>query len=84
MKTCQVCLKNKSYDHFYDNLTCKDGYGNTCKSCLKEYAKYRKEKQKLLPKKPKQKIFYSPTTPRLPDPNHQILIEKGSIRIDFS
>lgn len=83
MKTCHVCLKTKHEENFYHNITSADGWGNMCKNCCKEYGKYRREQEKLKPKKPKQKIFYNSTIPLPPDPNHKIKIEKTEIILKF-
>ena len=84
MKTCTVCLKTKQQDQFYHNTTSADGYFNMCKSCCLKYQRYRKEKAKeTKPRRPRQKIFYSPTKPLPPDPEHQIKIENGPITLTF-
>lgn len=84
MKTCQVCLKTKEYDLFYDNITMKDGYTNSCKACLKKYTKlymreYRKKrKMNCLP------FVYFPLKPRVnpPDPNN-LLVQQQEVRVTF-
>ena len=84
MKTCTVCLKNKSEDKFYDNLEGKDGYFTMCKKCCAEYQRYRKEKaRENKTPKPRQKIFYNSKIPLPPDPDHQIKIERGSVTLHF-
>lgn len=35
MKKCGKCREEKQFTDFYKNKTTKDGYGSSCKSCVK-------------------------------------------------
>ena len=50
MKQCNKCLVEKEFTSFWKRKSSQDGYQNTCKQCLNEYKKDRKEisKQELI------------------------------------
>jgi hypothetical protein len=43
MKECTKCNRKKEYSSFYKKKISKDGYGNICIECRKEYNKEKKE-----------------------------------------
>ena len=84
MKTCQVCLKTKEYDCFYDNITMKDGYTNSCKTCLKKYNRIKMREYRQRQKKNAYPFIYHPLKPRVnpPDPNN-LIVQSESVRVTF-
>lgn len=87
MKTCLVCLKNKPFSEFYDNISGADGYFTKCKSCTRAYNRLqylkRKEKKKSQPKQPRQVFFYGSVKPLPPSPDHAIHIDNNPITVHF-
>jgi hypothetical protein len=88
MKTCNVCLKTKSYDNFHWNHSSKDNHANMCKKCQLEYHKHRREKireAKGYKRKQHEKFHYIRRPHHIlpPDPDHAVKIEKGPITLVF-
>ena len=86
MKTCLVCLKEKPFSEFYDNISGADGYFTKCKSCTRAYNKIQYQKRKQVQStrpKYKERFFYGALHPLPPNPDHAIHIDKNPITVHF-
>lgn len=85
MKTCNLCLKEKGWDCFYDMKGVKDGFSAACKVCSRKRNKYYYSLRKENPVK-RIPFNYFSRAPHpedvVPDPNN-LKIQPGDIRIDF-
>jgi hypothetical protein len=85
-KTCNLCLREKSWDCFYQTKYVTDGHSAVCKVCSRKRNTYYYSLRKASPKERLPFVYF----PRAPDPDgvvrdpDNLKIQTGDIRIDFS